>query len=162
MSRAFVKESDGDEVYDDLPDRPVDPHPNLVTARGLALIDGEIARLQAALSDAQAKAERAAIAEASRDLRYWQARHATAEVAPPAVDHEQARFGLRVTLERGDGTRQSFHIVGVDESDPAKGRLSYVAPLAQALLGKRVGDTASFGKDGEAEIVAIEAAPATD
>ncbi len=62
MSRAFVKESDGKEVYDDLPDRPIDPRPNLVTPAGLAQIENEIARLRTALADAQSRDARAEIA----------------------------------------------------------------------------------------------------
>jgi hypothetical protein len=69
MSRAFVREADGAEVFDDLPDRPIPPHANLVTRRGLALIEAEIARLRPALAEAQGKGDRAALAEASRDLR---------------------------------------------------------------------------------------------
>jgi len=60
-----------------------------------------------------------------------------------------------VALVRADGRRQSFRIVGEDEADPARGTLSYVSPLARALLGKGVGDTARVG-GGDVEIVAIE------
>lgn len=155
MSRAFIKEADGTDVFEDLPDRPISPHPNLVTARGLALIENEITRLRAALADAQSNSDRGAMAEASRDLRYWSARRSNAEVVPPATDDDTVRFGLRVTIERDDGRRQSFRIVGQDEADPAKGLLSYVAPLALTLTGKRVGDVVSAGP-GNAEIVAIE------
>lgn len=155
MSRAFVKESDGTDVFDDLPDRPISPHPNLVTGRGLSLIEGELERLRAALADAQANADRGAIAEISRDLRYWTARRSNAEVVPPPEDDTTVRFGVRVTIERDDGRRQSFHIVGQDEADPTKGLLSYVAPLALALNGKQVGDVVTAGP-GNAEIVAIE------
>lgn len=158
MSRAFIKEADGADVFEDLPDRPISPHPNLVTARGLILIDAEIERLRAALADAQANGDRGGIAETARDLRYWTARRSTAEVVPPATDDETARFGLRVTIERDDGRRQSFRIVGQDEADPAKGLLSYVAPLALALTGKRVGDVVTAGP-GRAEITAIEQVP---
>lgn len=158
MSRAFVKEADGTDIYDDLPDRPISPHPNFVTARGLTLIEDEIARLRAALAEAETAGDRGAIAEAWRDLRYWTARRASAEVVPPPVDAETVRFGLRVTIERGDGRRQTFRIVGQDESDPAKGLLSYVSPLGLALTGKQVGDVVSAGP-GEAEIVAIEKPP---
>ena len=49
-------------------------------------------------------------------------------------------FGSTVTIEREDGGRQTFRIVGEDEADPAKGSIAYVAPLAQALTGKRAGD----------------------
>jgi transcription elongation GreA/GreB family factor len=158
MSRAFVKEDDGTDVYEDLPDRPISPHPNLVTARGLALIEDEITRLRAALADAQANSDRGAIAEISRDLRYWTARRSNAEQVPPATENETARFGLQVTIERDDGRRQTFRIVGQDEADPTKGLLSYVSPLALALTGKRVGEVVTAGP-GRAEIVAIETVP---
>ena len=64
---------------------------------------------------------------------------------PPPGDAETVQFGSRVDLLRSDGRRQSFRIVGEDEAEPAKGALSYVSPLAQALLGKRVGDEAVAG-----------------
>lgn len=156
MSRAFVKESDGEEVYDDLPDRPIDPRPNLVTPEGLAQIEAEIARLRAMLADAAANGDRAALAEASRDLRYWQARRASAEIAPPAETADVVRFGVMVTVAQPDGRQRVWRIVGIDEADPAQGRLSYVAPLAQALLGKRVGDAVALAGQDEMEIVAID------
>lgn len=57
-------------------------------------------------------------------------------------------------MMRSDGRQQTFRIVGEDEADPSKGSISYVSPLARALLGKRIGDTVRAGKD-EAEIKAI-------
>ncbi|HSZ50028.1 MAG TPA: GreA/GreB family elongation factor, partial [Caulobacteraceae bacterium] len=60
-----------------------------------------------------------------------------------------------ITIEREDGRVQRFRIVGEDEADPKEGRISYVSPLARALSGKVVGDTASV-TGGEAEILAIE------
>jgi transcription elongation GreA/GreB family factor len=158
MSRAFVKEADGTEGFDDLPDRPISPHPNLVTARGLSLIEAEVARLREALTKAQEREDRGAIAEISRDLRYWAARRTSADLVPPVTDTETVRFGLRVTIERDDGRRQTFRIVGLDEADPTQGLLSYAAPLAVALIGKSVGDTVSTGQ-GDAEIVKIETVP---
>ncbi len=150
MSRAFVKEdAGGDEA---LPDRPVSPHPNYVTAEGLAQIDAELARLQAAA--VAAGDDRAARAAVERDLRYWRARRAGAEVIPPPADASVVRFGSTVTIARDDGREQVWRIVGEDEADPKQGTLSHVAPLAQALIGKAVGDTVPIG-DGEAEIVAI-------
>jgi len=153
MSRAFVKETD--EVPD-LPDRPISPHVNLVTRRGLRLIEAEVARHEAALAKAQAAEDAEGVAAAQRELRYWTQRRATAEVQPPPHDCDVVRFGCRVTIERDDGREQSFAIVGEDEGDPAAGRLSYAAPLARALLGKGVGDTVTAGQ-GKAEIVRIEA-----
>lgn len=161
MSRAFVKEADGAEGFDDLPDRPISPHPNLVTARGLSLIEAEVVRLRDALTEAKEREDHGAIAEISRDLRYWTARRTSADVVPPVADTDTVRFGLRVTIERDDGRRQAFHIVGLDEADPTQGLLSYAAPLAVALIGKSVGDTVSTGQ-GDVEIVKIEAMPDQD
>jgi transcription elongation GreA/GreB family factor len=156
MSRAFVKEGDGEEIYDSLPDRPIDPRPNLVTPEGLTQIDGEIARLRAVQEAATEKADRAALAEATRDMRYWQARRANAEIVPPPDSAEEVRFGLSVTLEGDDGRRLTYRIIGIDEADPAQGSISYVSPLAQALLGKRVGDSVTLGKLGEASILGVD------
>lgn len=153
MSRAFVKE-DTAESFDDLPERPVSEHPNYVTARGLALIEAELIRLSQEHAAATAAADRAALARTARDLRYWTARRATAQVIPPPADCGEVHFGCTVKLGRDDGRQQTFRIVGEDEADPAKGTLSHVSPLARALMGKKVGDVVPAGQD-EAEILAI-------
>jgi len=154
MSRAFVKEPDGLEAFEDLPERLVSDNPNLVTAQGLKEIEDEVARLSRAYAEAQASGDRAALAVAARDLRYWTARRASAELVDDPQDNDEVRFGARVTVARDDGRRQTFRIVGEDEADPAKGTLSYVAPLARVLMGKSVGDTARLGP-GTVEILAI-------
>jgi transcription elongation GreA/GreB family factor len=64
------------------------------------------------------------------------------------------RFGSTVTIERDDGRRQTYRIVGEDEADPSLGTLSYASPVAQALMGKQVGDTVQAGV-AEAEIIEI-------
>ncbi|WP_375414762.1 transcription elongation factor GreA [uncultured Bradyrhizobium sp.] len=153
MSRAFVKETDADAVGE-LPDRPVSGHPNDVTAEGLAQIETAVAAAQAAYGAAQAADDRAAMAQAARDLRYWTARRATAHVVPDTDDTAQVRFSGTVTIVRDDGREQTFRIVGEDEADPSRGTLSHASPLARALFGKRVGDVVPAG-GGEAEIVAI-------
>lgn len=145
MSRAFVKEQDADSVVD-VPERLISEHPNDVTAHGLELIEAELKRAQQALADAQAVDDREAIARASRDMRYWDARRATAHVVAPNEDTSQVRFGHTVKLKRDDGREQIFRIVGEDEADPAKGTLSHVAPLARALFGKSIGDTVRAGE----------------
>lgn len=85
MSRAFVKESDADPV--ELPDRPVSAHPNLVTTDGLAAIERETARFESAYAAAIAAADKAAMAAAQRELRYWRARRASAQAIEPPADH---------------------------------------------------------------------------
>jgi transcription elongation GreA/GreB family factor len=153
MSRAFVKESD--EV-EELPDRLISEHPNLVTPEGLAQIEVEVARFDAAHAEAVQAHDRAAIAIAARDLRYWTARRASAEVITPPKNSGEVHFGSRITFEREDGRRQTYRIVGEDEADPAKGTLSYASPLARALMGKSVGDVVRMPNGDEVEIVAIK------
>ncbi len=153
MSRAFVKEQDGD-VVDDLPDRPVSEHPNFVTAQGLALIEDALSRAQSAYAKAQAENDRAALARSGRDLRYWTARRSSAQLIASPSDKAEVQFGSTVTLERDDRRTQTWRIVGEDEADPAQGTISHVSPVARALFGKRVGDVVQAGQ-GEAEITAI-------
>ncbi|OYX36753.1 MAG: transcription elongation factor [Caulobacterales bacterium 32-69-10] len=158
MSVAFTKEGDLESTAADLPDRPISPHANLVTPDGLALIEAALAEARTAYSAARqagdVQGDRTAMARATRDLRYWSARRASAQVIEPPADQDVVHFGSTVTLDRDDGRRQVFRIVGEDEADPAKGAVSYVSPLARALMGKAVGDEAMVG-GGEVEIVAI-------
>lgn len=154
MSRAFVKEPDGSEAYQDLPDRPVSEHPNIVTADGLAQIEDTLARLNQDYGQAQVENDRAMLARTSRDLRYWSARRASAQVAPAPNDPSRVQFGSTVTIARDDGRRQAWRIVGEDEADPARGTLSHVSPVARALLGRSVGEVVQAGAS-EAEIVEI-------
>lgn len=158
MSVAFTKEGDAESVAADLPDRPVSPHPNLVTPEGLAQIEAGLAEARAAYAAARQsgdiEGDRTAMARATRDLRYYSARRATAQLIEPAGDGDVVRFGCTVTFEREDGRRQSYRIVGEDEADPAQGTVAYISPLARALMGKGVGDQAVVG-GGEVEIVAI-------
>jgi transcription elongation GreA/GreB family factor len=153
MSRAFVKEQETDHP-DDLPERPISEHPNDVTESGLTQIERALAAAGQAYAEAQATADRAALAAAGRDLRYWTVRRATARVIPAPSDFSEVRFGTQVTIQRDDGRKQTFRIVGEDEADPAKGSISHVSPLARAMFGKRVGDVVAAGA-GEAEIIRI-------
>lgn len=158
MSVAFTKEEDYESTAANLPDRPVSPHPNLVTPEGLALIDAELAQARAAMAAAKSggdvSADRTAMARATRDLRYWSSRRATAQLVERGEDDGTVRLGDSVTFEREDGRRQTFRIVGEDEADPAKGSVSWISPLGQALLGKAVGDEAVVA-GSPVEIVAI-------
>jgi transcription elongation GreA/GreB family factor len=158
MSVAFTREEDYEAQAADLPDRPVSPHANLVTASGLAAIDAALAEARvaysAAQSDGDVSADRTAMARATRDLRYWSSRRASAQLTEPAAKPDLVQFGRTVEIERDDGRRQTFRIVGEDEADPAKGSVSHVSPLARALLGKSVGDVAGLG-GGEVEVLSV-------
>ncbi|MBY6242184.1 transcription elongation factor GreA [Methylosinus sp. Sm6] len=145
MSGAFTKEQDDDELREELPDRPISPHRNLVTPEGLAQIEAELTRLQAELDAAQQGDDKHALARVTRDLRYWSARRASAELIHKIADVGQVRFGHRVVVEDETGKRRSYRLVGEDEADPSKGLIPYVAPLAEALMGKGVGESAEVG-----------------
>ncbi|HWP15647.1 MAG TPA: transcription elongation factor GreA [Xanthobacteraceae bacterium] len=154
MSRAFTKEPDEGEAVEDLPDRPISEHPNLVTPEGLAQIEDAMMRAQEELSRAQGANDRGALAHAGRDLRYWTARRSTAQVMASPEGTDKVQFGSTVTIQRDDGRRQTWRIVGEDEAEPTQGTLSYASPVARALMGKSVGDVVQAGS-GEAEITEI-------
>ncbi len=154
MSRAFVKESDTGDAGPELPERPVSEHPNLVTPEGLALIETNLETLRQQQAAAQASGDGAALARIGRDLRYWSARRATAQLVPAPADRDRVYFGSTVTLGRQDGVRKTYRIVGEDEANPAQGTLSFVSPVARALLGKEVGEAVQAGP-AEMEILAI-------
>lgn len=154
MSSAFTRESDAG-IIEDIGERPVSPHRNLVTPRGLEMIEHELEAARKALAKAEHDQDRRAIAIAARDLNYWSARRSSAELIKPNPDKNEVRFGHRVTVRMPDGQEQTFEIVGEDEADPAKGSIPHVAPLARALLGKSVGEEAEVKRE-TAEIVRID------
>ena len=158
MAVAFTREEDLEAAAAYLPERPISPHRNLVTKLGLADLDAALAAAQAAFTAAQLQGgistNRSAMAQAARDLRYYRARRASAELVDRPADPAVLQFGGSVTVDRADGRRQTFRIVGEDEADAGRGSVSYVSPLARALLGRSVGDVATVG-GGEVEIVAI-------
>jgi transcription elongation GreA/GreB family factor len=154
MSRAFVKEQDI-EAFEDMPDRQISELPNDVTVDGMAKIEEALAASRTAFAVAQTVNDRAAMAAASRDIRYWNARHATARIVLNSNDTTHVRFGSAVTILRDDGREQIFRIVGEDEANPSRGTISHGSPLARALLGKCVGDTVKAG-NGDAEIRNIQ------
>lgn len=153
MSVAFRR--DGDEEHlEPRFELPIPPGPNLVTARGLALIEGKVASLEASLPQIT---DETALTAARRELRYWRVRQATAELAP-VPDGESVAFGCTVAF-RQNGRERSITIVGADEADPASGLLSFTAPLCRAMMDAEVGDSVDFAGQAEAlEILQIDVA----
>ncbi|WP_439534162.1 transcription elongation factor GreA [Polymorphobacter sp.] len=158
MSVAFTKESDAESVAADLPDRPIPAHANLVTPAGLIAIETALAEARAAYAAAQANdgisADRSAMARATRDLRYWSARRASARVIDARPEAGRAGFNTSITFEHEDGSSRTYRIVGDDEADPATGLISWASPVARALTGRSLGDTVSL-PTGDVEITAI-------
>ncbi|AVF04678.1 MULTISPECIES: transcription elongation factor GreA [Devosia] len=159
MSVAFTKEDSAETAAETmLPEKPVPPGPNLVTANGLAELQRQLAKASAAYETALAiediNERRRHSANPYRDLRYLNERLRTAQLVPPPESNDIVAFGSRVTIERDDGRTQTYTIVGEDEADPKSGTLSFASPLARALMGKGVGDVAVLG-EAEVEIVGI-------
>jgi transcription elongation factor GreB len=125
MSRAFVKEDDGETP--DVPKRPQRNHPYYVTPEGYE-------RLEQLLATAQANGEERAAEEAQERI------DAALVVRPEEQPKDVARFGALVTVQDPQGKKSAYRIVGEDEADPLDGRISWLSPLAQALTDHRAGD----------------------
>jgi transcription elongation GreA/GreB family factor len=160
MSVAFTREESAETAAEvELPDRPISPHPNLVTASGLDALTNAMRESRTAYDATQriqdATERRRAVAAASRDMRYFAERLRTAQLVTPPTDVSVVNFGHRVTFRRGDGRRQAFRIVGEDEADPRNGSISYVSPVARALIGRAASEIVLAG-DHEIEILSID------
>ena len=159
MSVAFTKEDSAETASETLlPDRPVSPHPNLVTEAGLKALEFQLHSAREAhetaqtIEDVNERRRQAAIP--LRDARYFAARVRTAEVIPNPTSTDIVAFGSTVTFRRDDGRVQTYRIVGEDEADPKAGSISFVAPVARLLMGKAVGDVVGAAGQ-EIEIIAI-------
>jgi len=150
MSRAFTREEDSENAIAGVGERPVSSHRNLVTERGLAMIEENLSDLRDLMAKAERRGDRERLAVVSRDLRYWTARRESAELSVPEPGSDVVRFGMGVTLEGDDGRKVHWRIVGEDEADPSKGSISHVSPMAVALFGKKVGEVVTVnGKEWE-------------
>jgi transcription elongation GreA/GreB family factor len=159
VSVAFTKEESSETAAETLlPDRAISPHPNLVTEAGLKALEALLAEARAAYEAASTiedvNERRRQTANPLRDLRYYVARLASAQLIPAPVSTDTVGFGSTVTFSRQDGRVQTYRIVGEDEADPKAGSISFVSPVARLLMGKAVGDVVETGGQ-ELEIIAI-------
>ncbi|WP_441244676.1 transcription elongation factor GreA [Tardiphaga sp. 768_D3_N2_1] len=160
MSVAFTKEESAETAAEtQLPDRPISPHPNLVTEAGLQALETQLQQAREAhdaasgIDDVNERRRQAAIP--LRDMRYFAARIRTAQLVPAPTSTDTVAFGSKVTFSRNDGRVQTYRIVGEDEADPKAGSISFVSPVAKSLMGKVVGDVVGAGAQ-ELEIMSIE------
>lgn len=167
MSKAFTKDEDAGDAPAFVARRA--PLPvgtlNYVTERGLALLRAELAQQLERWASRElsggSDAERArAAALHAAHIAGLEARLASAVLVERALQpRDQVRFGARVTVRNGSGDERSYRIVGVDEADASSGAIAFVAPLARALLGKRIGEvelvSTPAGED-ELEVLAID------
>ena len=160
MSVAFTKEESAETASETLlPDRPISPHPNLVTATGLKALTRQLEEAREAYDAAQKTEDinerRRLSAIPLRDIRYFSERVRTAQVVPDPASSDVVAFGSTVTFGRADGRVQTYRIVGEDEADPKTGSISFASPVARSLIGQAVGDVVGSGNQ-ELEIVAIK------
>jgi len=163
MSRAFVKDAD-DNAGDALPDIAVSEHPNYVTPSGLARLRERLDTVQARRDELKADepelAQQGELAALERELRWLKTRVASAiEIDLTQQPRDRVAFGAGVTVDSDEEGEHSYRIVGEDEADAEHGLVSYVSPLARALIGARVGDEVTWQRpagDLKVEIVAID------
>ena len=152
--------------------------PNYITPEGAKRLQAELARFLTTdrakvvqqVADAAAQGDRSENAEykygklklkeIDRRIHYLTKRLETATVVGPADREGEANdrvfFGATVAIEDEDGKELTYQIVGADEIDLAKGRISYRCPLGRALLKRKVGETIVFAKpSGEAELTIV-------
>ena len=165
MSVAFTKEDSAETASETLlPDRPISPHPNLVTATGLKALELQLQQAREAFDAANSiedvNERRRQSATPLREARYFAARVRTAQTIPDPTSIDVVAFGSIVTFRRGDGRVQTYRIVGEDEADPKAGSISFVSPVARLLMNKAVGEFVGAG-DLEIEIIAIALPPSS-
>ncbi|WP_306116837.1 MULTISPECIES: GreA/GreB family elongation factor [unclassified Roseovarius] len=156
MNKAFTKEDDG-STPQRLPDLPVSDHPNLVTARGFAQLQERQAALEAEVARLRDHRDHLddlhPLAVAERDLRYVEARLASAQLIHPPDTVTHVSFGATVTVEDEEGRTSQYTIVGEDEADPARGLIAAYSPLARALMEAQIGDIVEWPKPtGDVEL----------
>jgi transcription elongation GreA/GreB family factor len=145
--------------------RPQSPHINYVTLSGLSLLEDKVRDLAEArhvLVGSEDLSSQQTLRELERDLAYFNERIQRAVlVEPEAQPLDRVHFGALVEAEDKEGERVSFVIVGEDEADATQGRISWVSPLANALMNARVGDLVTWKRpvgDKELEVLSIRRA----
>ena len=146
MSRGFVKEDDLEHAGTDVPERPVSAEPNYVTLKGYAFLEQLAADLTIKQHDLfLMKDNQAAVQElviVNRELRYIVARLKSALITQPNFETEQVVFGATVTVEDENEQYYTYQIVGEDEADIKANKISWISPLAKALIGLKLNDSA--------------------
>ena len=180
MSKAFTRESEGDDENDD--DVELSPLPagtrNYMTPGGFArlkrelddLVSRERPALVATVAWAASNGDRSENAdylygkkrlrEIDRRIRFLIRRLDVAEVVDPAVPRDddggdRVFFGATVTVQSEEGTRRTLAIVGIDETDTERGYISWISPVARALLRARQGDVVSVRTPAGVEALEI-------
>ena len=149
MSRGFVKEDDLEHAGTDVPERQLSVHANYVTVNGYAQLEKQALDLEKQRKLLSEKKDDALViaqlAVINRDLRYVAARLENAlvvnqHIAKSDALAEQVLFGAIVVVEDEEAHKHTYEIVGEDEADIKANKVSWVSPLAKALIGHKVGE----------------------
>ena len=156
MNKAFVRETGNDDALSPLPEMPIGVK-NYITPAGYRRLQNELQALQ---GSREATSDQT-IEDRERDQRiqYLLSRLETAEVVDPAIHArgERVLFGATVTYVHESGEQQTVRIVGLDEIDPAIGHISWLSPVAKALLNKEQGDSIMLDTPaGQEELTIVE------
>ena len=161
MSRGFVKDGDQEEVPM-VPQRAFLPDgvPNFVTRNGMDQLlaeKEELIREKENLGISNENEKRIAVNFINAKLQLLNSRIADARVIDPKDQpHDEVTFGATVTIRLGSsGKIQAFQIVGVDEADISKGKISFISPLARALLNHKTGEKIALKREKEEIIYEI-------
>lgn len=160
MSRAFVKEPDGDQVSDDQPEWPISQHTNFVTSFGLQQLqarrDDLLQQQETLASNKTSMSAKIELAQVGRELRYLASRISTAKVVPLPQDKTIVKIGATVKLIDENDVEYQFIIVGEDEADIKLGKISWVSPLARVLLEREVGEEVVWQRPNGDLVIEIE------
>ena len=149
MSRGFVKEDDLEHAGTDVPERQISAEINYVTTNGYRLLEQQASALIAQSKSLSAKKEdqqaQQQLAVVNRDLRYVAARLESAQIVNPLAAKQDATsqvlFGAAVTVAGENGANHTYQIVGEDEANIKANKVSWISPLAKALIGQKIGET---------------------
>ncbi|UVL34052.1 GreA/GreB family elongation factor [Pseudomonas sp. B21-041] len=164
MSRAFVNEDNAAAQADQPVERQVSEQPNYVTAQGLAQLQEKVAELQTLHAEQSARGDQAdkqRLADLQRDLRYFNQRLSSAQVAVAATSTDKVQIGSWVTYADEHDTERRVQLVGEDQADASKGLINWGSPLGRALLGARLNDEVLWQRpagDQVIEVIRIEPA----
>ena len=171
MSSAFVDEDS--EHIEQLPDLPQSDNPGYITPKGMRQLQQELEMLEQQkrpplLAEIEAGGPGASQAEGElarveQRVNYLHARIARAIVVdPPDAAQDRVHFGSVVTVRDAEGHEMKYHIVGEDETDPEHGKVSWVSPLAKALMTRSIGETVTWHRpigDLDLTVLAIDQDP---
>ena len=159
MRRAFTKENDIEHAGIDIPERAVSPEINYVTPNGLQMLQKKSAQLEfdrAQLIGDDSPSSKQKIMRVEREIRYYFSRIDSAIVIyPNQQPFNTILFSARVDVEDEKSNGHTFEIVGEDEADIKLRKISYISPLAKALIGSKIDDEVKWEKPSGDEYLII-------